>query len=37
MVMKLHSLPEFTNVDRDKLINLVGEEVLHILDTEQLN
>lgn len=37
MIMKLHNLPEFTNDDRDKLINLVGKEILYMLDTKQLN
>lgn len=35
MATKLQNLPEFTNVDRQRLIDLVGVEALNSLDTEK--
>ncbi|CAD1468903.1 unnamed protein product, partial [Heterotrigona itama] len=35
MATKLQNLPEFTNVDRQKLIDLVGVEALNPLDTKE--
>lgn len=37
IIRKLQNLPKFTNADRKKLINLVGKQVLHILNEKQLN